>query len=108
MIVEMRTYTLALGATGRYFKLYGEAGLAIQKRILGHLVGYYAVEVGALNQVIHMWAYDNMEERARRRAALWADKGWLAYVAQVGGLVTKQENQILTPAPFFAVPAPVA
>ena len=108
MIVEMRTYTLALGATGRYFKLYGEAGLAIQKRILGHLVGYYAVEVGALNQVIHMWAYDNMEERARRRAALWADEGWLAYVAQVGGLVTKQENQILTPAPFFAVPAPVA
>ena len=37
MIVEMRTYTLALGATGRYFKLYGEKGLAVQKRILGHL-----------------------------------------------------------------------
>ncbi len=46
MIVEMRTYTLALGATGRYFKLYGEKGLAVQKRILGHLVGYYSVEVG--------------------------------------------------------------
>jgi len=24
MIVEMRTYSLAMGATGRYFKLYGE------------------------------------------------------------------------------------
>ena len=40
MIVEMRTYTLALGATGRYFKTYAEKGLAVQKRILGHLVGY--------------------------------------------------------------------
>jgi hypothetical protein len=29
MIVEMRTYTLALGATGRYFKLYGEKGLSV-------------------------------------------------------------------------------
>jgi len=106
MIVEMRTYTLALGATGRYFKLYGEKGLAVQKRILGHLVGYYAVEVGALNQVVHLWAYDSLDERATRRAALWADPEWLAYVAEGGGLVTKQENQILNPAPFFEVPAP--
>jgi hypothetical protein len=106
MIVEMRTYTLALGATARYFKLYGDKGLAIQKHILGHLVGYYAVEVGAVNQVIHMWAYDSFEQRTKRRAALWADKDWLAYVQEVGGLVAKQENQILTPAPFFNLPAP--
>ena len=104
MIVEMRTYTLVLGATAKYFKLYGEKGLATQKRILGHLVGYYSVEVGPLNQVIHLWAYDSLDERARRRAALWADKEWLAYVAEVGGLVAKQENQILNPAPFFKVP----
>ena len=105
MIVEMRTYTLALGATGRYFKLYGEKGLAVQKRILGHLVGYYSVDVGPLNQVVHLWAYDSLDDRAKRRAELWADKEWLAYVGEVGGLVVKQENQILNPAPFFKVPA---
>ncbi len=104
MIVEMRTYTLAVGATGRYFKLYGEKGLAVQKRILGHLVGYYGVEVGGLNQVIHLWAYDTLEDRATRRAKLWADKAWLAYVAEVGPLVLKQENQLLSPAPFFQIP----
>ena len=106
MIVEMRTYTLAMGATGRYFKLYGEKGLAVQKRILGHLVGYYGVEVGGLNKVIHLWAYENLDERAKRREALWADKEWLAYVAEIGGLVLAQENQILTPAPFFKLPEP--
>ena len=106
MIVEMRTYTLAVGATGRYFKLYGDKGLAVQKRILGHLVGYYGVEVGGLNQVVHLWAYDSLDDRAKRRAELWADKEWLAYVAEVGGLVLKQENQILNPAPFFKVPDP--
>jgi hypothetical protein len=106
MIVEMRTYTLALGATGRYFKLYGDKGLAVQKHILGHLVGYYSVEVGPLNQVVHLWAYDSLDERAKRRAALWADPDWLAYVGEVGPLVLKQENQILNPAPFFTVPDP--
>ena len=35
MIVEMRTYTLALGATGKYFRLYAEKGLAVQKQIVG-------------------------------------------------------------------------
>ena len=107
MIVEMRTYTLALGATGRYFKLYREKGLEVQKRILGNLVGYYAVEVGELNKVIHLWAYDSMDERARRRAELWSNPEWLAYVAEIGPLVVDQANQILTPAPFFKVPDPV-
>jgi hypothetical protein len=107
MIVEMRTYTLAMGATGRYFKLYGEKGLAVQKRILGHLVGYYAVEVGELNKVVHLWAYDSMDERAKRRETLWKDPEWLDYVKEVGPLVADQANQILTPAPFFKVPDPV-
>jgi hypothetical protein len=107
MIVEMRTYTLALGATGRYFKLYGEKGLEVQKRILGHLVGYYGVEVGELNKVIHLWAYESLDERAQRRETLWKDPEWLAYVREIGPLVTAQENQILTPAPFFKVPDPV-
>lgn len=106
MIVEMRTYTLALGATGRYFRAYAEKGLEIQKKILGHLVGYYSVEVGGLNQVIHLWAYENFEERTKRRAELWSNAEWLAYVREVGSLVAKQENQILTPAPFFQVPPP--
>ena len=106
MIVEMRTYTLALGATARYLKLYGDKGLNVQKRILGHLVGYYSVEVGGLNQVIHMWGYDSFDDRVKRRAALWADDEWLAYVREVGPLVTAQKNEILTPAPFFEVPKP--
>lgn len=106
MIVEMRTYTLALGSTARYFALYSEKGLALQKRILGHLVGYYSVEVGGLNQVIHLWAYDSFEERAKRRAALWADPDWQAYGREMSSLVIKQENQLLSPAPFFKIPDP--
>ena len=48
--------------------------------------------------------------RKRRRALLLvvaaATLLRLAYVAEVGGLVVKQENQILNPAPFFNLPQP--
>lgn len=108
MIVEMRTYTLAVASTPQYFKLYAEHGLALQKRILGHLVGYYSVEVGGLNQVVHMWAYDSFEDRAKRRAELGGDAEWQAYFAQVKPLVLKQESQLLNPAPFFTVPPAAA
>lgn len=104
MIVEMRTYTLAIGATARYFKLYGEKGLLVQTRFLGHLVGYYSVEVGELNRVIHLWGYSSFEDRAVRRAAMWADPEWLAYVRDAAGLVIEQKSELLAPAPFFTVP----
>ena len=48
-----------------------------------------------------------MDERAKRRAELWADAEWLDYVKEAGPLVVDQANQILTPAPFFKVPDPV-
>jgi len=46
MIVEMREYTLQAGKVPDYLKLYESEGLGIQREILGHLVGYYATEVG--------------------------------------------------------------
>lgn len=102
MIYEERTYTLKVGAVPRMFALYQEKGLEVQKRILGNLVGYFMTETGTLNQIVHIWAYDGMDDRAKRRAALYQDPKWLEFVGAVGkeGLILKMENRILTPAPF--------
>jgi len=102
MIVEMREYTLRAGKVPEYFELYEAEGLDIQKRILGRMVGYYASEVGpAVNQVVHLWAYDSFDDRVERRRALAADPGWKAYVAKMRPMLAAQANRILTPAPFF-------
>lgn len=102
MIVEMREYTLHAGKMPEYFRLYESEGLEIQRRILGHMVGYYASEVGpAVNQVVHLWAYDSFEDRLERRRALAADPGWKAYVQKMRPMLAAQANRILTPAPFF-------
>ena len=101
MIVEERIYTLHIAKTAEYLSLYEKEGLAVQKRILGNLVGYYSTEAGPLNQIIHMWGYESFEDRLRRRKELFANAEWAAYVTKVRPLIVNQKNKILIPAPFF-------
>jgi hypothetical protein len=103
MIVEERIYTLVPGKTAEYLKLYEEFGLPVQLPILGNLIGYFATEVGPLNQVIHIWGYDSFEERVRRRTELFKAQAWLDYLAKSRGNILSQENKLLIPAPFSPV-----
>lgn len=100
MIVEQRIYTLQLGAAPKYLALYEAEGLEIQRKILGRLVGYFSSDIGALHQIVHMWAYKDYAEREQRRAILNANPDWKAYVPKVRVLQIAQENKILIPAPF--------
>ena len=101
MIVEERIYTLKPGKAVEYLKLYEQEGMAIQRPILGNLAGYYSTEIGPLNVVVHLWAYEDLADRTRRRAQLAADPRWQAYVPKTQALVDTQENRILNTAPFF-------
>jgi hypothetical protein len=102
MFVEERMYTLHPGKIPEYLKLYQEEGLAIQTRIFPALVGYYTSEIGTLNLVVHMWAYEDLKQRAEYRAKMMADAGWQAYVRKITPLIVHQESRILNPAPFIA------
>lgn len=101
MIVEERIYTLHIGKVPEYLKLYEAEGLAIQTRILGNLLGYYQVEFGPQNQIVHMWGYDDLSDRQTRRKLLVQDAGWREYVKKIRPLVRYQENKLLLPAPFM-------
>ncbi|MEM6635570.1 MAG: NIPSNAP family protein [Pseudomonadota bacterium] len=100
MIVEERIYQLKIGAAAEYIRLYEEEGLAIQRPILGRLVGYFSSEIGPLNEIVHLWAYKDMQERAERRARLTDDPRWKAYVQKIRPLQISQQNKILIPASF--------
>jgi NIPSNAP len=100
VIVEERIYTLEPGKTPEYFRLYEDEGLAIQVPILGNLIGYFSSDIGDLNLVVHLWGYESLDERTRRRAELMADAGWQAYTAKIRPLIRTMKNRILIPAPF--------
>ena len=102
MIVEERIYTLKIAGVAEWFKAYEAEGFKVQLAHLGNMVGYYTTEVGDLNLIVHMWAYENFEDRLKRRASLAADPAWRAYLGKVVHLVLNQKNRIMNPAPFFA------
>jgi len=101
MYVEERMYTLQVGTAAQYFKNYEEFGMKVQLKHLPNMVGYYTTEVGELNVVIHLWAYDDLNERDRRRAAMQADPEWHAYLSKNRPFMISQETRIMKCAPFF-------
>lgn len=75
--------------------------MAVQLRHLPHMVGYYFTEVGTLNRVVHLWAYESLDDRERRRAAMAADPAWQSYLVKIRPLMDLQETRIMKCAPFF-------
>jgi len=100
MIIEHRTYTLPHGALDDYLDRFEHQALPVLMRHLGHLLGVFVSEIGPLNQVLHIWAYDSLAERERRRERLDADPEWIAFKIRNRGTFTAQEVKILRPAPF--------
>lgn len=101
MIVEQRTYDFKPGTLPEFFRLYEATGAReLQRRTLGDLMGYYVSELGPLNQTVHLWRYESLDDRAKRRAALLAEASWRDFLGQVTPLMLRQESKILLPTPF--------
>src|SRR5688572_31266865 len=66
MIYEIRTYQLAPGSQAEVEKRYGEAYQYRKK--YSELTGFFHTEIGPLNEIIHIWRYSDLAERARIRA----------------------------------------
>jgi hypothetical protein len=100
MIYEMRTYRLKVGTMQKYLKQFEEKGLPIVGKYCT-LVGYWTVESGLLNRVIHIWSFKDLEDRRRAREKWWQDKDWTeGYVPLAVPMVESQESIILTAANF--------
>ena len=97
MIVDERSYYFYPGKHAEFLKLYETEGMAIQVPILERMVGYFTVEVGELNCVVHMWGYDDLGDMEGKRAKLMSDPKWLQYVPKIRPLMLRQETRLLKP-----------
>lgn len=103
MIVEQRDYHVYTGKLPELVRLYETEGIAIQKEILGNLIGAFTVEIGELSTYTHMWGYRSLDERAERRARLQADPRWKPFLEKVQPLIHTQRSRILIPTPFSPI-----
>jgi hypothetical protein len=77
-LYELRTYTLRVGAMAEAVKLYQELGFpALQKGGQDKkLVGYFQSDTGTINQLVHLWKFDDDADRRAHWAAVYAKKGF--------------------------------
>ena len=101
MIVEERMYTLHVGKMQEFMEVYEREALPILRRHLGNGFGFFINEIGAQNLIVDLWAFENFEDREKRRAALAADPGWPAYHAKNLPRIMSQETRIMRPPAFF-------
>ena len=103
MFIEQRTYDLAIGKQQHWLENYEKYGLEPQQKILGRLVGYFYSDFSELNQIVHMWAYESLDDRISRRTKLYQDPQFLEFLSKVQGVVLKQESKMLIPASFSPI-----
>jgi len=104
MLLDHRTYTVRPGTLHKQLALYEKYGFAAQKRHLGEPLAYLITETGDPNSFVHIWAYADAGDRARRREAMMADAEWRTYLEKAGeaGYVVKQKTKLMVPASFAA------
>ena len=96
MIVDARTYTVAAGKTADYLETYANNGLPLQRKHGFDLAGYFTVETGPLNQVVHYWKWDSAAHRQECRRALYDDPEWTEYrKSNSTGIIVQQFNRLL-------------
>ena len=97
MIYEVRTYRLKPRMVPGFMKAFGEAYENGRKQ-LSPLAAFFYSEVGPLNEVMHIWPYENIEERAAVRAEAVATGVWPPAVSD---MIHQMNSEIFTPFPFM-------
>jgi NIPSNAP len=98
MIYEVRTYTLRPGTTAEFEERYEKRLPSRVKH--SKLGGFWHTEFGPLNQVVHVYPYDDLQHRTRVRSAMANDRERNAMPGG-GEFIVAQEAEIVIPAPFM-------
>ena len=99
-VYELRIYTITVGKLPEVVELYSKQGWPALEKYQDKLVGYFTSDIGTLNQLTHLWKFDDDADRRRHWAAVFADDDFMAFARQLRPLVQLQENKLLAAAPW--------
>ncbi len=103
MYYEMRTYTIQVGKMNEYLDHFEKNGLPVISRYTD-LVGWWYTEIGELNQVIHIWKYESLDERDIKRKSLYDDSDWInKFIPKAFPLILNQESKLLKASSFSPI-----
>ena len=97
MIYELRTYTLKPGKVAEFEERFAKRLPFREKH--SKLGAFWHTEFGPLNQVIHIWPFQDLQHRQDVRDAMAQDTDLQGMRGT--DLVANQESEIYIPAPFM-------
>ena len=97
MIYEVRTYTLQPGSVAQFEENFAKALPAREK--YSKLGAFWHTDIGPLNQVIHVWPYESVDERNAIRAEASQDPDWPP--KNPPEMYVTLSSDIYIPAPFM-------
>lgn len=92
MIFEFRTYTVRPGSLPEVIKRFGD-NIEVRKKY-SPLAAFWYTEIGPLNQIIHVWPYENAGERESIRAAAGKEANW---PPPIGEFLVDMQSEIMIP-----------
>ena len=93
---EVRTYRLKPGTLAECERLFGEA--LPRREEFSSLGAFWHTEIGPLNEIIHVWPYESLEQRTEVRAQAMQSGAW---PPPIGAFIEHMESEIFIPAPFM-------
>lgn len=96
-VYELRTYRTHVGKVGEWLGHF-TAIMPVREKYSKN-VGLWQTEVAQLNEVAHLWAYRDLNDRATVRARALQDPEWQAFIGKATPLLVEMRSIVLNPAP---------
>jgi hypothetical protein len=94
-LVDHRIYTIRPRRMPEFLDVWSRMAMPLLLETLGHPVGFWTSHVGALNQFVHLWGYDDLADYERRCNARDAHPDFPAYLSASEHLITAQETRLI-------------
>ncbi|MDF3845643.1 NIPSNAP family protein [Pseudomonas citronellolis] len=102
-VVDHRVYSIRPRGMAEFLELFDRLAMPILLRHLGPPLAFYTSSIGPLNQVVHLWGYDSLDDFEKRSLARDSDPAFAEYLRATTHLVIAQETRILRPVRFQAL-----
>jgi hypothetical protein len=94
-LVDHRIYTIKPRKMPEFLEVLDRLAMPVLLKTLGTPLGFYMSHVGALNQVVHLWGYDDLTDYEARCLARDTHPDFPAYLSASEHLIVAQENRLI-------------
>ncbi|CAH1270780.1 NIPSNAP3B [Branchiostoma lanceolatum] len=103
-VYELRTYHVKPALFWEFMEILEEK---VHLRMdMSKMVGFWRVDMGGLNQVVHLWEYDDFAHRTAVAKTRSAHTGWMSTLNKLLPTVEHQDNALLLPLPWSQLKYP--